>query len=109
MICDAWEIVAVPFPFTDRVAQKRRPALIVSRRAFNQHGRTLMGMIRSSSLRWPSDCPLQDLASAGLSTQCVVRLKLFTLDNRLIIKRIGKLAGEDQKRVVSALKSILPF
>jgi mRNA interferase MazF len=81
--------------------------VIVSRKAFNQHGQTLMGMITSSSLRWPSDCPLRDLASAGLSTPCVVRLKLFTLDNRLILKRIGRLAGEDQKQVISALKSIL--
>jgi mRNA interferase MazF len=83
--------------------------VIVSRKVFNHHGQTLMGMITSSSLRWPSDCPLRDLASAGLSTACVVRLKLFTLDNRLIIKRIGKLAEEDQKRVVSALQSIMPF
>jgi mRNA interferase MazF len=109
VICDVWEIVAVPFPFTDRVAQKKRPAVIVSLRAFNQHGQTLMGMITSSSLRWPSDRPLRDLASAGLSTPCVVRMKLFTLDNRLIIRRIGKLAGEDQKRVAAALKSILPL
>jgi len=58
-------------------------------------------------MRWPSDCSLQDLASAGLSTPCVVRMKLFTLDNRLIRKRIGKLGGEDQQRVIAALKSIL--
>jgi mRNA interferase MazF len=108
VICDAWEVVVVPFPFTDRVAQKKRPALIVSRKAFNQDGQTVMGMITSSSVRWPSDCLLRDLASAGLSTPCVVRLKLFTLDNRLIIKRIGKLAEEDQERVVTALQSILP-
>jgi len=34
-------------------------------------------------------------------------MKLFTLDNRLIRKRIGKLGGEDQQRVIAALKSIL--
>jgi mRNA interferase MazF len=105
--CDAWEIVAVPFPFTDKVAQKRRPAVIISRKDFNQHGQTLMAMITSSSMRWPSDCSLRDLASAGLSTPCVVRMKLFTLDNRLIIKRIGKLGGEDQQLVAAALKSSL--
>lgn len=107
MTCDAWEVVAVPFPFTDRVAQKKRPAVIISRRDFNQQGQTLMGMITSSSMRRPSDCSLRDLAAAGLSTPCVVRLKLFTLDNRLIIKRIGKLGEADQQRVAAALKSIL--
>jgi len=89
------------------VAQKKRPAVIISRKDFNQYGQTLMGMITSSSMRWPSDCSLQDLASAGLSTPCVVRMKLFTLDNRLIRKRIGKLGGEDQQRVIATLKSIL--
>lgn len=107
MICDAWEVVVVPFPFTDRVAQKKRPALIVSRKEFNRYGQTLLAMVTSSSLRWASDCPLRDLASAGLSTPCVVRMKLFTLDNRLIIKRMGKLGGEDQEQVVSAVQSIL--
>ena len=107
MICEAWDIVVVPFPFTDRAAQKKRPALIVSRKEFNRYGQTIMAMVTSSSLSWPSDCPLGDLASAGLSAPCVVRMKLFTLDNRLIVRRIGKLGGEDQERVGSALKSIL--
>lgn len=108
MICDAWDVVTVPFPFTDRVAAKKRPVVIVSRKAFNRDGQTLMGMITSSGVRWPTDCALRDLASAGLSTPCVVRLKLFTLDNRLIVKRIGRLAADDRKRVASALRSILP-
>ena len=107
MTCDAWEVVAVPFPFTDRVAQKKRPAVIISRRDFNRHGQTVLGMITSGSMRGPSDCSIGDLDSAGLSTPCVVRLKLFTLDNRLIVTRIGKLGGEDQQRVAAALKAIL--
>ncbi len=68
-----------------------------------------MAMITSSSLPWPGDSAIKDLASAGLPVSCVVRLKLFTLDNRLILRRIGRLSGEDQNRVVAALRAILPF
>ena len=109
MTCDPWDVVTVPFPFTDRAAQKRRPALVLSQRSFNRHGHSLMAMITSSRPSWPGDSPLSQLASCGLSAPCIVRLKLFTLDNRLIVKRIGRLSEEDKNRVAAALKAILPF
>lgn len=109
MICEAWDVVAVPFPFTDKAAQKRRPALILSNQAFNGHGHSLMCMITSSAVAWPGDSPLKDLAAAGLSTPCVARLKLFTLDNRLIIRRIGHLSDSDRGRVSAEFKAVLPF
>ena len=68
-----------------------------------------MAMITFSIPSWPGDSPLSQLASCGLSAPCIVRLKLFTLDNRLIVKRIGRLSDEDKKRVSSSLKAILPF
>jgi len=108
VICDAGDVVTVPFPFTDKVAQKRRPALVLSRNSFNRQGHSLMTMI-TSSLRqpWPDDSPIRDLTASGLSKPCVVRLKLFTLDNRLMVRRIGHLAEEDRQAVAEALKSIL--
>ena len=109
MICEAWDIIAVPFPFTDRAAHKRRPALVLSSRTFNQHGHTLLAMIASSSFPWPGGRSIKDLVSAGLSTPCVVRLKLFTLDNRLMIRRIGHLAPEDRNHVIVELQTILPL
>ena len=108
MTCEAWDVVTVPFPFTDRATQKRRPALILSKRSFNRHGHSLMAMITSSRPSWPGDSPLSQLASCGLSAPCIVRLKLFTLDNRLILKRIGRLADADKSRVAHALRAILP-
>jgi len=110
VICDSWDVVVVPFPFTERAGQKRRPALVLSgSQAFNQHGHSVMAMITSSTLPWALDTPLKEHALAGLSATCAVRLKLFTLDNRLIIRRIGRLSGEDQNGVASALKTMLPF
>ena len=66
-------------------------------------------MITTSLRSWPGDTPLQDAGAAGLSTPCMVRLKLFTLDNRLMIRRIGKLSDQDQSRLTAELKAILPF
>ena len=68
-----------------------------------------MAMITTATLSWPGDSPVNDLKSAGLSTACVVRLKLFTLDNRLILRRLGQLAVSDQSQVTAQIKPILPF
>ena len=108
MTCDAWDVVAVPFPFTERAGQKKRPALVLSHQVFNQHGHTLLAMITSTSPAWPGDTPLRDLTSAGLSTPCLVRMKLFTLDNRLILRRVGRLAQAEQNQVKAELQAILP-
>ncbi len=109
MTCEAWDVVTVPFPFADRATQKRRPALIWSKKTFHRHGHSLLAMITSSRPSWPGDSPLSQLARCGLAVPCIVRLKLFTLDNRLIVKRIGHLADEDKNRVAASLKAILPF
>jgi len=44
-----------------------------------------------------------------LRLHCIVRLKIFTLDNRLILKRIGQLSHKDQKQVSTQLKNYLPW
>lgn len=110
MTFEAFDVVVVPFPFTERASSKRRPALVVSdATAFNQKiAHSVLAMITSAThSRWPLDVLIGDLASAGLSSPSLVRLKLFTLDHRLIIRRAGRLAAGDAKPVRQALKSLL--
>lgn len=108
MICDRWEVVIVPFPFTDRAAAKRRPALTLSDRAFNQHGHTILAMITSAAhSAWPGDCVMRDFTAAGLTVPCVIRLKVFTLDNRLLVRRAGTLSAADRKAATRAVKNAL--
>jgi mRNA interferase MazF len=54
--------------------------------------------------RWPGDTLVTGGEEAGLRTECVVRLKLFTLDNRLLIRKIGRLAKADRKAVEENLR-----
>ena len=95
MICDAWDVVVVPFPFTDSPAAKRRPALAISRRRFNASGRVVACMITTSrSAQWPGDFELDEGVAArlGLPRSSIIRsMKLFTIDNRLIVRKIGSL------------------
>lgn len=58
---------------------------------------------------WPGDVILTDLKAAGLNVACLVRFKLFTLDNRLIVNKIGRLAAADRQRVSEQLQTCLPW
>ena len=104
MTCDPLDVVTVPFPFTDRPAVKRRPALVVSSAAFNHaHAQSILAMITSAGSDWPSDVAIQDWRKAGLQVICKVRLKLFTLDGALILRKLGRLSRRDGEAVASAL------
>lgn len=101
MICDHWDVVAVPFPFMERPAVKRRPALIISTKDFNrQNDHSVMAMITAAMLdSWPSDYMLEKPLEAGLKFNCYVRWKVFTLPNNMIARKIGELADEDREHL----------
>ena len=104
-----FDVVVVPFPFTDRGATKRRPALVLSSSAFNQKAQhSVLAMITSAGQSsWPGDYFIEDLGAAGLPGQCVIRLKLFTLDHRLVIRKAGAFGATDQKKLRLAWKGML--
>jgi mRNA interferase MazF len=68
---NAFDVMVVPFPFSDRTTSKRSPALVISdANSFNkQAGHVALAMITSAH---NSDCPLntdiEDLDSAGLTS-----------------------------------------
>jgi mRNA-degrading endonuclease toxin of MazEF toxin-antitoxin module len=110
--CDAYDVVVVPFPFTDRDTTKRRPALVLSDGAgFNDRvGHSVLAMITSSkNERWPLDVPIRGMEQAGLPSPSLVRMKLFTLDHRLILRKAGRLDPEDEGQVRDALARLLRF
>jgi mRNA interferase MazF len=105
-----FEVVVVPFPFTDRKTDKRRPALILSDDIkFNKpSGHAVLAMITSQkNPDWPLDTTITGIRRTGLTAPSKVRMKLFTLDSRMIIKKIGTLIDKDRKAVRNALQSLL--
>lgn len=109
VICDRFETVVVPFPFADLPVLKRRPAVVVSSRAFNQaNGSSLVAMITTAKeTTWPSDIALSDLAAAGLRTPCILRMRLVTLPNDLILRALGRLAPLDRLACERGLAELL--
>ena len=107
----SFAVVRVPFPFTAPAATKNRPALVLSENdRFNTPaGHSVLAMITSAgNSPWPLDCLIDDLEAAGLPAASKVRMKLFTLDNRLLRGRLGRLAEPDQRAVKTVLAVLLP-
>ena len=106
MICNRFDVVVVPFPFTDKPDAKKRPALVLSNAAFNRSNHTILAMITTKQHPpWPGDSLIRDYETAGLKIPCLVRLKLFTLDNRLILRKIGHLTHNDANQIEVQLRS----
>ena len=102
-------LVRVPFPLTERQAIKRRPALVLSKPALQeQSGHLLLAMVTSArSSQWPTDWQIKDLQAAGLPQPCVVRFKVFSLDQSLLIGSLGALSEVDRQGVQSRLLEVV--
>jgi mRNA interferase MazF len=105
---NSFDVVVVPFPFTDRSTSKRRPALVLSNRSFQTKiGHSILAMITSSeNSDWPLDTEIENLEAAGLPAPSKVRMKLFALDDGLILRKIGTLSKKDRKGVEAALRKL---
>jgi mRNA interferase MazF len=106
-----FDVLVVPFPFTDSAAVKHRPALVLSAEQFQERiGHLLLAMITSRENRgWPLDAEIADWSAAGLPHASVVRMKLFTLDERFVLRRTGRLAETDRRAVQRSLRLLLPL
>lgn len=107
MTFEPFDVVVVPFPFTDKLASKRRPAVVLSHPATLAAGQAILAMITSSTFEaWASDVEIGERQTAGLTAPCRVRMKVFTLSEDQILRRIGQLAPQDARSVEAALRNV---
>jgi mRNA interferase MazF len=96
-----WDIVKVPFPYTDRPVRQRRPALVIAADAIQQeHGFLWVLMITSAENReWPGDVKVSDLTVAGLPAPSVVRTAKVATIEAVQAERIGALPINDRLQI----------
>ena len=94
--CKKWDIVLVPFPFTDLTTTKKRPALVVSPTGYN-HGNEIVIAFVTSNLKSEraSDHIIREWQLAKLPKPSLIRMRFATIDRKMVIKTIGKLNGAD--------------
>lgn len=109
MRLERFDVIVVPFPFTDLPVRKRRPAVVLSNHAWHvATGEVFAAMITTAARsNWPLDVPLTDLAIAGLAHPCCVRVKLFTVETALVQRLAGRLSASDAAAARPSLLGLL--
>jgi len=105
------DVVVVPFPYSDRFAEKRRPALVVSNDKLRAEGMIWLIMITSAkNIGGRFDQPIGDLARAGLTSPSIVRpTKIACLEPTRILRRAGTLVEFEVQTVLDNIHSFLQF
>lgn len=94
-----FDIALIPFPFSDLSSTKKRPCLIIgefSPRSLGKHYVICMITSKIHGIKFPFDVVIGNIKSAGLPKDSIIRLtKVVTIEEKLIIKKLGKLAVGD--------------
>ena len=110
MLFEFGSVVLVPFPFTSQTASKKRPAVVVSNRAYSEATPDLIVMAITSQLR-PSpgmgETWVVQWQAAGLLRPSAIKPVLATLEQRLVLRQLGSLESEDRSALRKAIGEII--
>jgi mRNA interferase MazF len=103
-------ILVLPFPYSNRLAEKRRPALVISKPALQRtHGLVWVAMITSDrGPRRKDDVAISNLAKAGLTAASLVRpCKLATIEPARVLRVAGAVTRGELAAVLAAVGQYL--
>lgn len=107
------DVLLVPFPFTDQQGFKQRPAIIVSSNAYNTNRPDVLIMAITSVMRNPgaalafAEATLADWQTAGLIKPSVFKPVFTTIEQRLILMRLGKVSEPDAALLRTVLAEVI--
>ena len=104
------DVILVPFPFSDQTTIKKRPAVIVSSDTYNNISQDIIIMAitgRTGSHIGVGEFSIEDWQSAGLLKSSAIKSAISTIEQRLVIKILGRLSSKDLSTLDKALKVLL--
>jgi mRNA interferase MazF len=104
------DVILVPFPFSDQTATKKRPAVIISSDVYNNASSDIVIMAITSQIEKSikiGECLIADWQGAGLLKPSAIKPAISTIEQTLILKKLGKLSPQDLISMDVALKEFL--
>ena len=89
MNCSRNDVVLLPIPFTDLTSRKVRPAIVIGK-----NGSDLF-LVPISSVLANTDFLPVEWQAAGLNVPSGIKTQLATVEESLVVKIVGQLAGND--------------
>lgn len=111
MTFEAGTLVMVPFPYSNLRATKRRPALVISRRQYNDNGPDILVCGVTSNLAEARHSILvsqRDLAEGKLPLDSRIKVDRIASLQRDMMRPIGRLRPAVLRQVYRELFSLLP-
>jgi len=106
-----WDVIKVPFPYTNRPVLQRRPALVVST-VYPIGAPTLLWVLMVTSAthrRWDGDVLISNLAEAGLPAASMVRSAKIATIEAADAEVLGHLPAPDRVTIATILQERLPI
>ena len=103
------DIILVPFPFTNQLEIKRRPALVISNDTFNDRSNDIIACAITSNV--DSDYSIyikpDDWKDGLYSVSCIKFANIFTIEKKIVLKKIGRLSSERFNEVSTRFNEIV--
>lgn len=106
------DIVLVPFPFTDQTTTKKRPAVIISSNNYNNASPDIVIMAITSQTEKTfriGECMIRKWEEAGLLKPSSIKPAISTIEQKLVLKKLGRLSSEDLDAMNKVLQDFLGF
>jgi mRNA interferase MazF len=104
------DVILAPFPFSDQTTTKKRPAVIVSSDTYNNISQDIVIMAITSQTRSHigiGEFLIEGWQGAGLLKSSAVKSAISTIEQRLVVKILGRLSSKDLSTLEKALKELL--
>ena len=104
------DVVLVPFPFSNQTDAKKRPAVIISSDAYNNISSDIVIMAITSQTEKTTgigECLIHDWRDAGLLKPSAIKPAISTIEQTLVLKKLGKISLQDLTSMDTALKEFL--
>lgn len=97
------EVILVRYPFSDLSNSKIRPAVIISSAHISQDI-LITPLTSKTQLLLEGEFILSDWKKAGLNVETAVKRGIYTIEQSLILKKVGKLVSADATELQQSLR-----
>jgi len=103
------EIVLIPVPFSDLSSVKRRPVLVISNLSHNSTNSDMIVVAITSNLQQKGIIiTTNDLLTGKLPKTSLIRCdKIYTLEQRIVIKQLGTVSENVLKNVINDINILI--